>query len=62
MQGESYSNVVEMEVPKSTYVDNDITLYWADSIGIIKKTIIMDNNTLQNWELIRYNTKLIEVE
>ena len=43
-------------------VDNDMKLYYADSVGIIKKEIKNNDYTYSNWDLIRYNVSFFAVE
>ena len=57
-----YRNVVEMNIKKDLYIENDMHLFYVDSIGLIKKEIKEVNNTQTTWEIVNYNIKYLELE
>ena len=57
-----YFTVVEMNIKKDKYIDNDLNLYWADSIGVIKKEIKQNDYIQATWVLLYDNIKYLEVE
>jgi len=60
--GNTYFNVVKMQCRKDQYLSDDLNLYYADSIGLIKKVIIEGEMITDNWNLLRYKTNLLKVE
>jgi hypothetical protein len=57
-----YLKVVKMEIQADGYVPTDMNLYYLDSVGIVKKEIVSDNKITETWNLIRYNTKLFQIQ
>jgi hypothetical protein len=57
-----YKNVVEMDIKKDMYIENDMHLFYVDSIGLIKKEIKEENNIKTSWELLNYNIDYLELE
>ena len=57
-----YYDVVEMNIKKDKYIDNDMNLFWADSIGVLKKEIKENNYIQSTWSLMYYNIKYLKVE
>jgi hypothetical protein len=57
-----YLKVVKMEIQADGYVPTDMNLYYVDSVGIVKKEIVSDNKITETWNLIRYNTKLFQIQ
>jgi hypothetical protein len=57
-----YRNVVEMNIIKDLYIENDMHLFYVDSIGFIKKEIREENNIQVTWEIVNYNIKYLELE
>jgi len=57
-----YENVVELNIKKDMYIEDELNLFYVDSIGIIKKEIKEDNIIQDTWELLNYNIKFLEIE
>ena len=62
INGEAYTNVIEMHVGKDEYIDDDMNLYYADSIGVIRKEIKDSTSVVETWDLIRYNVTVYDLE
>jgi hypothetical protein len=54
----TYHRVVEMAISKAEYIENDMKLFFKDSVGIVKK--VLYNNSIDStcWELVSRKTKL----
>ena len=62
INGEAYTNVIEMHVGKDEYIDDDMNLYYADSIGVIRKEIKDSTSVVETWNLIRYKVTVYDLE
>ena len=60
INGINYRNVVKMEVEKDNYLAQSMNIYYADSIGVIKRELIENNNISETWNLLRFNVNLLE--
>ena len=47
-----------MRLNKANYLESDLNLYYADSVGVVKKEIIKNNLISETWSLINYNVSL----
>jgi hypothetical protein len=59
LNGTTYRRVVEMEIHKDYYVDQDMRFFYVDSVGIIKKILINSMNDSTIWQLVSYTTELL---
>lgn len=62
INGDSYSNVIEMHVGKDEYINKDMNLYYVDSIGVVRKEIKDSSSVVETWDLIRYNVTIYDLE
>ena len=58
INNKSFKNVVKMRVNKADYLESDLILYYADSVGVIRKEIIKNNQISETWSLLNYNVSL----
>lgn len=54
----TFYNVVMMKITKDNYIETDMHLYYADSIGVIKKEILDGEQIIETWDLMSYNSIL----
>lgn len=62
VNGESYDKVVKMDV--TNYGGNfpgDMNIYYVDYVGIIKKAITKDDDSIETWELLEHNVTLYKM-
>jgi len=60
VEGHTYFNVVKMRVQADAYISSNYNLYYVDSIGIIKKDLRIGEIVSNTWNLLRYNTNVID--
>ena len=61
INGLVYNKVVEMDIMRDYQIENDMNLYYVDSIGLIKKEIKEDSTIIETWELIEHSVKYFDV-
>jgi len=61
VETKKYKNVVKVKVTKDVFIDKNYFLYYVDSIGIVKKEILTNDNVSETWNLLRSNIKLLKV-
>ena len=62
INGMAFKDVVEMDIEKAEYISDEMNLFYADSVGLVKKQIKNGNNITEDWELLRYEVHFYEVE
>jgi len=60
IENQTYYNVVKMEISADRYIFNDYNYYYVDSIGVVKKEMIVDDSITDTWSLIRTNSALLD--
>ena len=60
LNGNVYKDVVVMDVKKDLYINDDMNLYYVDSIGVIKKEIKEGNAIISTWGLTDYSIKYLK--
>ena len=58
VNGILYSRVVKMENSKDQFLPTDMNLYYVDSIGVIKKELLVNDTITETWNLLRYSVYL----
>jgi hypothetical protein len=58
VEGNPYLNVVKMKVNEDNYIQGNFYFYYADSIGIVRKEILVNDTVVNTWNLLRYNVVL----
>lgn len=58
VNGIAYEDVVKMEIEADEWLDIEMNLYWADSIGVVKKEIIENDQIIETWNLQSYDVVL----
>ena len=58
VNGKLYKDVVKMKIEKDWSIEDDMILYWVDSIGIVRKEIKMNNTIVETWDLQSYDVNL----
>lgn len=60
--GNEYENVVEFFIESKYGILNPMTLFYADSIGLVKKIEYLETNDTVSWNLQNYNVSLLPIE
>ena len=58
VNGVSYKDVVKMDIEEDWWIENEMNLYWADSVGIVKKEIKENGVIVETWNLQSYDVVL----
>lgn len=59
IKGTTYNQVVEMGINIDDYISSKMSLFYVDSVGIVKKIIIENANDSITWQLIKHKTTLL---
>lgn len=56
----TYNKVIKMQIEKDQGIDDDMNLYYKDSIGIIRKEIRLNSAITETWDLVKDSVVLKE--
>jgi hypothetical protein len=51
-----------MKIIGDQYISDDFNLYYADSVGVIKKEKTKNGTIIETWNLIEFKTVLFQPE
>lgn len=57
----TYKQVVKMKILEDLYLAGNFNLYFADSVGLIKKERTVNDEITETWNLIEFKTDLFRV-
>lgn len=55
----TYYDVVKMKISADQYISNDYNFYYVDNIGVIKKELVENDSITDTWNLLRYETVML---
>jgi len=60
IESKTYKEVIKMKILADQYISQNYYLYYTDSIGLIKKELVVNNVVSETWNLSAFNTILLE--
>jgi hypothetical protein len=55
-----YKQVTKMKIKSDQYIVGNFNLYYADSVGIVRKEKTENDSITETWNLIEFNTALVK--
>jgi len=62
IENRTFKQVVKMKIIGDQYISDDFNLYYADSVGVIKKEKTKNGTIIETWNLIEFKTVLFQPE
>jgi hypothetical protein len=62
IENRTYKEVIRMKISEDQYFIGNYILYYADSVGLIRKEKIVNEAITESWNLIEFKTNLLRVQ
>jgi hypothetical protein len=62
IENRTYKRVVKMKIQEDQYLTGNYNLYYADSVGLLRKEKTVNETIIESWNLIEFKTDLFRVK